>query len=245
MPRKPIPAHYLHEIAHVMLNRGMANAPRLIFKHFRELEKSDDPLIAEQFAEPITIRTIEKYMEKARKGELSLLKQRGEFSYPVHMGAGEDQVPWELAQYALDCVYYYIKNYRMRPSIGLTRRYAQLANVTQEPTPMEIQPRAVYAEKFWYADLVGATPKRERPSTEFDELYIASKAWASTEHDKDFADLAISLKVKEMTVWNRFGFVRHMPEFNKVLQKWYREQEKMRAQENEEDMTQYKEDFDE
>jgi hypothetical protein len=222
MARRALNPFYQHKIQDLMLNKGMDKRPMQILKYFQGKQGSQDPNIRKDYADPISMRVIEKYMAKAHRGELSLTEQRREFVYPVHMGSGEDQVPWELARYALDCVHFYTTNHNIRPSIGLTRRYAQTGSVTQEPIPMSDEQRAVQAEQLWYADLVGSTPSRERPSTEYVELYLASRAWASS----DSSHLAIQRGVTQLVMPEAdFGFLRYMPVFGKTYKAWQRTEE--------------------
>ena len=185
-----------------------------ILDYFRERAFSTDPNTHNAYVDHPSQRTIEKYMAKAQKGQLLLIEQRREFVYPLHMGSGEDRVPWGLARFALDCLHLYTTNHNVRPSIGLTKRFAQIANVSQQPEPMDDRKRAIMAEKFWYADLIASTPSRQRPSTEYEELSLAAKSWTS--HDVNLVpDLAEQMGAEPWEMPEAdFGFLKHMPEFS-------------------------------
>ena len=167
--RRAIDPFYINKIAELMAYAQMAGSPSKIHSYFR-----DEP----QYTKYPALRTIKKYMAVIREGKLALMGQRKDFVYPVHMGPAEDQVPWELARYALDCLCLYLKECRIRPSIGLTRTFAQIANVFQPSntrmTYGHAENIAIMAEKFWVVDLIGASPSRERPPTSYEEFIISS-----------------------------------------------------------------------
>lgn len=223
MPRPPVGLFYEYEISHLMINKGLGNHPKKIFEFFIQKAESDF-----RYIDYPASRTIGKYMERIRQGSVALIKERKEFEYPLHMGSGDDKVPWELTRYALDCLNFYTVNHGFRPCIGLTKRFASVTAASQEPTPMSEQQRAVYAEVFWYADLIGATASRKRPSTIREELNLATRAWTSS-NPQFVSNLAAQFGKTEAWVMPRGdqGFLKYMPEFAKTLKTSPRYQEKL------------------
>ena len=97
-----------------------------------------------------------------------------EFEWPRDIGSERGQVPPERERYALDCVGYYVTEWDTKPMLGLVQRFAQVAFASPGWDNTE---RAPMAERLWYADLVEKVPNQERPSTKWEEFYLATKAW--------------------------------------------------------------------
>ena len=169
--RRAIDPFYINKIAELMAYAQMAGSPSKIHSYFR-----DEP----QYTKYPAVRTIKKYMALILHGEFALMEQKKGFVYPLHMGPAENQIPWKLARYVLDCLNFYISIYQTVPCIGLTRRFAQIASVSGLSAGTRNDPRrlidghiAFMAEAFWYADIVEAIPSRIRPSTLYEEIVLA------------------------------------------------------------------------
>ena len=213
MPKPRLGFWWEYEISDLMINKGWENSPQQILEYFKA-EAVDDP----RYAGYPALRTIAKYMSRIRQGSVALTRQRKDFEYPIHMGSGKSQVPWELSRYALDCLNFYAVNHGIRPSIGLIKRFASVAAASQEPIPLPDQQKSVYAEMFWYADLIGATSSRKRPSTVIEELNLATRAWTAS-NPKLVPNLAATLGVTEQWAMPKgdLGFLKYMPEFAKTF----------------------------
>ncbi len=210
MPRTRIKNLFINEIAYFHLQKGWGR--RRIFEHFEDQAVDDD----EYWGYPAE-ETIKKYIRYVKSPEYKYRNQMQDFDYLNHMGNGDDQVPWALARYAMDCLGFYIKNYRTRPSVGLTKRYAQVAilfPVSSNMGTSELNARniAIMAEKFWYADLEAAHTG-ERPSTELDEFKLALNAF-NDRGQQTLYEVAADMGIEEWQMpFSGFAFLTGMPVF--------------------------------
>jgi hypothetical protein len=60
--------------------------------------------------------------------------------------------------------------------------YEQTDVFTQYDAGLSTRERAFYAEIFFHADLVGDTPGRERPLTQYEQLWLALGGWKRSSH---------------------------------------------------------------
>ena len=170
--RKSTKTFFISEIAYLSQVQNWGR--KRIYLYF--VEKSlTDPAYADYPSEA----TVRKYVAVTKRPTYGVKDLMKEFHYPNDVGQGAAKVPWELARYAMDCLGFYFENYGIRPSIGLAKRYAEVA-VLYPPssTTLNAINIAVIAEKFWSGDLAAAWGK-ERPSTEWDEFRLAVRAFDS------------------------------------------------------------------
>lgn len=177
--RKSIRTFFKIEIARLALTKKWGR--KRIYLHLVE-KALTDPAYADYPSED----TVKKYIRTAKSPEFKARDLMKEFHYPNDAGQGDAKIPWGLARYAMDCLGFYFENYGTRPSIGLAKRYAEVATlcppldsimkVREEPPTLSIEERqgkkycilnesttgvtakdiVIMAEKFWYSDLVAA-----------------------------------------------------------------------------------------
>ncbi len=216
MSRQRLDFSYEFEISLLMINKGWENSPQKIHEYFVHKSKVD-PGGYVNYPAP---RTIAKYMRLIRLGDVALKEQRRDFEYPLHMGSGQDQVPWELARFALDCLGFYAMKHGIRPSVGLARRFALVSVASQGPSPLSDEQRAMIAERLWLADLIGDTESGNRPSTSYEEFRLAIKGWTLPGNDL-LPDLAEKMGAKQWQMPSAyFRFIRHMPEHKTTLEQY-------------------------
>ena len=187
-------------IADIMHKHGLAHNPSAVLGILEEeLPFEDVP----------ALRTIGKYTHLIRQGKLTKFQDRRPFEYPTHMGNGDDEIPWELARYALDGLGLYLKRFKERPSIGLVRHFAQVKIATQDT--MDDWQIAIHAEQLWFASLIEDIPTRERPLTTHLEINLALKGW---QNPKLLEEISKSLGASRLNMHaSDFGFLRFMPFF--------------------------------
>jgi hypothetical protein len=168
-------------------------------------------------------------------GKYSQLPLRKTFQFPRDMGPADNQVPWELAKHAMECTGLYLTEFNIFPSIGLARRYAQVAAVTQTTVGLSPEQIALRAEKLWFADLKEDTPESERPLSVYEQVELATKAWTQSDPyfvykitarlngiPEDQLERFIPLNVVQMSPLRirerEFSLVLLMPFFNRALQ---------------------------
>ena len=161
------------------------------------------------------------------------------FRFPEDIGNGDHQVPMSHAEYALDAYDFYLTNYGVKPMLGLGKHYALIAAVRPNmvdldkasypaPThehdrpegihPFDVAQAALFAEMYWYADLVELVGGDPRPDTEWVTFNIIARStrWPDKEYlsPEEKAEKQ-GLKRFDMPTSNRVYF-KHMPSYYKA-----------------------------
>ena len=196
------------ETERLMLEEGMAHEPQNIVNYFvKQLDEGN-----QKYRGHPALRTIKRSMADIHRGKVTQYEKRKEFHYPSGIGDGRNQIPRRYAEYAGDCLKLYRKFHDVYPSIGLTQRFVDVAIFTQEPEGFGDIQRALFAEKFWYADLIEAIPDRERPDTTYEDLYIEKHAWVQREPAE------VYLGAKSLVIPRKdFRFLLWLPFFDSDL----------------------------
>ena len=166
-------------IADLALNGGLAGRPQAVTNQLCQdfvdvlTDEESNRLLPCKHESHIKKPTVEKYMRLIKEGGIDV-SDLLEFEWPRDIGSERGQVPPERERHALDCVGYYVTEWDTKPMLGLVQRFAQVAFASPGWDNTE---RAPMAERLWYADLVEKVPNQERPSTKWEELYLATKAW--------------------------------------------------------------------
>ena len=222
--RKQVDPFFINEIAFLHFQRGWG--AKRIHQYF--LDSFDTDWRYEGHPQ---YETVKKYVRLANKPENIYRNQMKDFEYPRDLGPGEDEIPWDLAIYAMDCLGFYLEHYNVRPCVGLAKRYAQIAVLFAKDTdpPMDNRTIATLAEKFWYADIAGAWGK-DRPSTTFDEIKLALRAFTGKDQNK-LSRVVQNMGVGEWHIpFRNFVFLSGMPIFKKAWEDYQK-----RKQEGQED----------
>lgn len=214
MPKKPgrkkIGDFFINEISLLHFQRGLG--AKQIHQYFVDSFDTDW-----RYGGHPSYETIKKYVRLVNKPENVYRNQMKDFEYPRDLGSGKDEVPWELGTYAMDCLGFYLEHYDVRPCVGLAKRYAQIAVLFAKDTdpPMDNRTIAILAEKFWYAD-VAEVWGDERPSTAFDEIKLALRAFTAKDQHK-LHGVMEKMGVEEWHIPHRnFVFLSGMPIFKKT-----------------------------
>ena len=167
MPRPKIDAVYIEKIADLMLNVGIETAPAVTDALARWA-------VSRGYSDYPVERTVRRYMKEIDSGGLLIQRKREQFRWPESIECPESEISWDQSRQALDCVAFYLGEFNVRPNIGLVEWFVRVSLADSEQA---IQQRALMAETFWCAEILGRTKGFNRPSTEVEELKLAFRTW--------------------------------------------------------------------
>ena len=149
------------------------------------------------------------------------------FRFPEDIGDGDHLVPDNRTEYALDAYDFYLTNYGVKPMLGLVKHYARIAASRPNMTgPDNLPQAALFAEMYWYADLVELVGGDPRPDTEWITFNIIARStrWPDKEYlsSEEKAEKQ-GLKRFVMPADNA-AYFKYMPMHNEVWQDYSQKQ---------------------
>ena len=175
---------YQYKMLSLFVNFGLERKPLEVHKRLtdwfnvKHSEGTSSPDLVKNLSwdNSPSYKTVQRYLEKFRHN-LPVPKDRIEdFHFPGSM----EYIGWRYSRSALDCLRFYLSEYRYRPPVGLVQWFSRIIELTRSDLsdPKTFNKNSIhaglYAEVYWLRELSEAF---RRPVTSSDLLLELRLAW--------------------------------------------------------------------
>lgn len=175
---------YQYKMLSLFVNFGLERKPLEVYKRLLDWfnEKHSDSTNLPDLVKNISwnnspsYKTVQRYLEKFRHN-LPIPRDRIEdFHFPDSM----EYIGWRHSRSALDCLKFYLSEYRHRPPVGLVQWFSRIIESTRSDLsdPKTFNKKSIYlglyAEVYWLRELSVAFKK---PVTSSELLLELRLAW--------------------------------------------------------------------
>jgi hypothetical protein len=190
--RSDIDIYYQYKMLSLVANFGLERKPLEVYRRLldwfdtKHSPRTNSPDLVKNLSwdNPPSYKTVQRYLEKFRDNPPVPRDRIEDFHFPGAM----ESIGWRYARSALDCLKFYLSEYRYRPPVGLVQWFSRIIDSTRSDLsdPKTFNKKSIhlglYAEVYWFRELSIAFRK---PVTSSDSLLEHRLAWSFNGSDAD------------------------------------------------------------